>query len=45
MWELTSGVRGRRQRWAGLAMVGEGAEPDAVVMGMLAGTASEAVAV
>lgn len=41
--QLTSGVLGRRQRKAGLAMVGQGAEPDAVIMGMVSG--AEAVAV
>ena len=33
--ELTSGVRGRRQRNAGLAMVGDGVEPDALVVRVL----------
>ena len=34
--ELASGVRGRRQRNAGLAMVGDGAECDALIRGLLA---------
>ncbi|MBS2532480.1 UDP-N-acetylglucosamine--N-acetylglucosamine transferase [Catenulispora sp. NF23] len=49
MWELTSGVRGRRQHNAGLAMVGGGVEPDEFIVELLAGTAAgnavEAVAV
>ncbi|MFL6117142.1 MAG: MGDG synthase family glycosyltransferase [Catenulispora sp.] len=33
--ELTSGLRGRRQRKAGLAMIGDGAEPDELIVGLL----------
>jgi hypothetical protein len=44
MRELTSGVRGRRQRNAGLAMVGAGDEPDALIT-RLVGAGLEAVAV
>jgi len=43
--ELTSGVRGRRQQRAGSAMVGEGADADAVIVDGLIGPAAEAVAV
>lgn len=43
--ELTSGVKGRRQHHAGLAMVGEGDEADALIMKMLTGAAVETVAV
>ena len=35
--ELTAGVRGRRQRNAGLAMIGDGAEPAALIMELMAG--------
>jgi UDP-N-acetylglucosamine:LPS N-acetylglucosamine transferase len=43
--ELTSGVRGRRQRNAGLAMIGDGAEPDALIMELVLSTTAETVAV
>ncbi|MBW8803656.1 MAG: UDP-N-acetylglucosamine--N-acetylglucosamine transferase [Catenulisporales bacterium] len=33
--ELTSGLLGRRQRKAGLAMIGDGAEPDELIVGLL----------
>ncbi|ACU70181.1 Monogalactosyldiacylglycerol synthase [Catenulispora acidiphila DSM 44928] len=40
--ELTSGVRGRRQHNAGLAMVGGGAEPDALIMELIAELSADA---
>lgn len=43
--ELVAGVRGRRQRNAGLAMIGDGAEPAALIMTLLGKPAAEAVAV
>jgi UDP-N-acetylglucosamine:LPS N-acetylglucosamine transferase len=40
--DLTLGLRGRRQRNAGLAMVGGGAEPDALILELLRGAVPSA---
>jgi len=35
--ELTSGLRGKRQQKAGLAMIGDGADPDELIVGLVTG--------